>query len=176
MVELGPQLAGEAMVAAAGAGGYTAAVKAERLLRLEAMAQELLDGGHARLPLHHEAEAAALQLLGRLEIIAAGGPVTGPVGKDLKGPGGAGEAGEILPAGKMRPHIFAAVKVSGRDQIGVDMILGHHVPEGLERVCHENVTFQSKQCSPEIIRKQKIFLKVFLRPGKERKLSQYTTV
>ena len=175
MVELGPQLAGETMVAAAGAGVHTAAVKAERLLRLEALAQEFLDGGHARLPLLHEADAAALQLLGRLEKIAAVGPETGPVGKDQKGPGGAGEAGEILPAGKMRPHIFAAVKVSGGDQIGVDMILGHHVPEGLERVCHENVSFQSKQCSPEIRRKQKIFLKVFLRPGKERNLSQYTT-
>ena len=83
-------------------------------------------------PIFHQADAGPLELGLCLEEVAPIGPQPRPVGKDQQGARGAGEAGDIPPAGEVVPHILAAVKVGGGDEIGVYMVLGPSDPGGPE--------------------------------------------
>lgn len=141
MVDFSAQLPGQRVVPPAGPGIHAAAVKAQGLLRLQAGPEKGLYGGDPGLPLLHEADVRALELLRCLEKVPPVGPQARPVGKDQQGAGGAGEAGDVFPAGKVFPHVLAAVKISGGDEIRVDLMFSHHVPEGLKRMCHGYCSF-----------------------------------
>ena len=131
VVDAGPPVLGHPVVPAARPGGHTAAVEAQHLVGLEAVPQELVQGGDPGLAHFHQTDTGVLQLRLRLEEVAAVGPQTGPLGEDQQGPGGAGEAGHVVSTGEVFAHVLAAVEVVGGDEIGVDFMLGHHVPQGL---------------------------------------------
>ena len=141
VVHLGPQLLGQLVVPPARPGIHAPAVKPQGLAGLKAGPEEPLDGGHPGLAHFHQADAGPLELGLCLEEVAPIGPQPRPVGKDQQGARGAGEAGDIPPAGEVVPHILAAVKVGGGDEIGVYMVLGHPIPEGLKWICHGTISF-----------------------------------
>jgi hypothetical protein len=41
----------------------------------------------------------------------------------------------------MGSHVLAAVEVIGGDQIGVNLVLGHYVPQSLQLFSHESSPF-----------------------------------
>ena len=131
----------EGGVAGAGPGVHAAAVEAEGLAVLETVAEEVLDGGHPRLALLHQADAGACELVAGLEEVPPVGPQSGPLGEDEEGPGGPGEAGDPGAAGEVVADGFAAVWVGGGDEVGVDAARGHGGAEGLELRTHGEDSF-----------------------------------
>ena len=72
-----------------------------------------------------------------MDIPKAFGVVTGKTQRKAIEEIRAGKSGDVFPEGEVVPDVLAVVAVGGGDDIGVDGVLGHGVPEGLEGGEHE---------------------------------------
>ena len=106
------------------AAGDGAAIEAQCAALRQLLRQKRGDGGHVGLAHAHQLDAAARQLIRRLQEVAAIGPQGRAVRQHYQRTGGAGEAGQIGPRLEVVAHIFRAVEVVCDHHVAVHAALG----------------------------------------------------
>ena len=107
------------------AAGDGAAIEAQCAALRQLLRQKRGDGGHVGLAHAHQLNAAAHQLIRRLQEVAAVGPQGCAVRQHHQRTGGAGEAGQIGPRLEVVAHIFRAVEVVCDHHVAVHAVLSH---------------------------------------------------
>ena len=101
------------------------AVKAQRLTGFKRFFEVLRDRRDTRLAHLAQFDAAAFQLLPRLQEIAAIRPQTRPVRRHHQRTCAAREAGNIVPPAEVRADVLRRVKIIRGDDIKVDAVRLH---------------------------------------------------
>ena len=107
------------------AAGDGAAVEAQCAALRQLLRQKRGDGGHVGLAHAYQLNAAARQLIRRLQEVAAVGPQGRAVRQHHQRTSGAGEAGQIGPRLEVVAHIFRAVEVVCDHHVAVHAVLSH---------------------------------------------------
>ena len=100
-------------------GAHGAPVKAERAAARQVFGEKIGDGRHAGLPLAHELDGAARELLPGLQEVAPIRPERGALRQHDERSRRAGEAREPRTRLEEAAHIFRAVEVTGCDDVAV---------------------------------------------------------
>ena len=119
----------QAAEALALSGGHAAAVKRKNLVLSQMFTEIFLNGRNARLAHLHEADAAALQLLGSLDKIASVCPEQRFLIRYQRGSCRTCKTGQVCSAFEIITDIFGAVKIFRRHQKGVHAFFFHTGPE-----------------------------------------------
>ena len=119
----------QAAEALALSGGHAAAVKRKNLVLSQMFTEIFLNGRNARLAHLHEADAAALQLLGSLDKIASVCPEQRFLIRYQRGSCRTCKTGQVCSAFEIITDIFGAVEIFRGHKKGVHAFLFHTGPE-----------------------------------------------
>ena len=111
------------------AAGDGAAIEAQCAALRQLLRQKRGDGGHVGLAHAHQLDAAARQLIRRLQEVAAVGPEARFILGNNGGSGRTGKACDIRSCFKVSSYIFRFMVIGGRNQISVHAVGSHFFAE-----------------------------------------------
>ena len=118
--------------------GDGAAVKAQHTALRQLLGQKRADGGDAGLSHAHQLDAAAGQLIRRLQKVAAIRPQSRTLRQDHQRTGGAGKAGQVGAGLEKVAHILRAVEVVRDHHIAVHAVLCHLPAQRCQTFCYDH--------------------------------------